>query len=392
MKRFLITILITASLAAIGYFGASSILHKDIKLPVIKENNKEVLISDKDIEKSIFKDNYKEAQKIVSKMTIEEKVGQLFLVQYNKNDVEYLSNFNVGGYLMFAKDFQNHTKESIKNEIDNNQSKNKYPLIIAVDEEGGFVTRVSRFTNFRNEKFLSPKNYYEQGGWELLEKTEKEKAELLKEIGVNLNLAPVADISTDENDFINNRAFGKGPKETSEFVRNMVKYANNNKINSCLKHFPGYGNNKDTHTGIAIDNRSYDSIKENDFLPFKAGIEEKVPCVLVSHNIITALDESHPASLSKEVISKLRNELGFTGIVMTDDLSMDAVGKYVENGEAATLAINSGNDMIITGNVVPMYKEVLKSIEDNKISEETINKAVLRIIAWKLNSSLFKGE
>lgn len=391
MKKFLIIILTVLGLAAIGYFGASSILHKDINIPVIKED-KEVLISDKDIEKSIFKDNYKEAQKIVSKMTIEEKVGQLFIVQYNKNDVEYLSNFNVGGYLMFAKDFQNHTKESIKNEIDNNQSKNKYPLIIAVDEEGGFVTRVSRFTNFRNEKFLSPRTYYEQGGWELVEKTEKEKADLLKEIGVNLNLAPVADVSTNENDFINNRAFGKGPNETSEFVRNMVKYANNNKINSCLKHFPGYGNNPDTHTGIAIDNRSYEEFKENDFLPFKAGIEENVPCVLVSHNIITALDESHPASLSKEVISKLRNELGFTGIIMTDDLSMDAVNEYVENNEAATLAINSGNDMIIAANVVPMYKEVLKSIEENKISEETINKAVLRIIAWKLNSNLFKGE
>ena len=392
MKKFFITILITAVLALTAYIIVSNVLPKHIELPINKDNNKEVLISDKDIEKSIFKDNYKEAQKIVSKMTIKEKVGQLFLVQYNKNDVEYLSNFNVGGYLMFAKDFQNHTKESIKNEIDNNQSKNKYPLIIAVDEEGGFVTRVSRFTNFRNEKFLSPRDYYQEGGWELVEKTEKEKAELLKSIGVNLNLAPVADISVNENDFINNRAFGKGPSETSEYVKNMVKYANNNKINSCLKHFPGYGNNPDTHTGIAIDNRSYESIKENDFLPFKAGIKESVPCVLVSHNIITSLDDKHPASLSKEVISKLRNELGFTGIIMTDDLSMDAVGEYVENGEAATLAINSGNDMIITGNVVPMYKEILKSIEDKKISEETINKAVLRIISWKLNSNLFKGE
>ena len=248
MKRFLIIVLIVSALAAIGYFGATSLLHRDLKLPVVKDNKEkqEVLISDKDIEKSIFKDDYKKARELVSKMTIEEKVGQLFLVQYNKNDVEYLSNFNVGGYLMFAKDFQNHTKDSIKEEINNNQSKNKYPLIIAVDEEGGFVTRVSRFTNFRNEKFLSPREYYEQGGWSLVESTEKEKAELLKGIGVNLNLAPVADVSTNPNDFINNRAFGKGSNETSEFVKNMVKYANNNKINSCLKHFPGYGNNADT--------------------------------------------------------------------------------------------------------------------------------------------------
>ena len=392
MKKIFIAILITVVLALTAYIVVPNILPKHIELPIKKDNTNETLISDKDIEKSIFKENYKKAQKIVSKMTIEEKVGQLFLVQYNKNDVEYLSNFYVGGYLMFAKDFQNHTKESIKEEIKNNQSKNKYPLIIAVDEEGGFVTRISRFKEFRNEKFLSPREYYNQGGWSLVEQTENEKANLLKNIGVNLNLAPVADVSENENDFIYNRAFGKNAKETSEFVKNMVKYANNNKINSCLKHFPGYGANPDTHTGIAIDNRSYEELKENDFLPFKAGIEENVPSILISHNIITSLDDKHPASLSKEVISKLRNELDFTGIIITDDLSMDAVKSYVENGEAATLAINAGNDMIITGDVVSMYKEILQSVKDKKIKEETINKAVLRIIAWKYNSNLFEEQ
>ncbi len=395
MKRFFISMLIPVVLALITYIVVSNILSKRVQLPIVRETkqeNKIKLIEDNDIKNSIFKDNYKEAQKIVSKMTLEEKVGQLFLVRYNKNDVEYLSNFNIGGYILFAKDFDGHTKESMKKEIDHDQELNKYPLIMGVDEEGGSVTRISRFKEFRNEKFLSPRDYYQEGGWDLLEKTENEKAKLLKSIGINLNLAPVADVSTDSNDFINIRAFGKGPNETSEYVKNMVKYANNNKINSCLKHFPGYGNNIDTHTGIAIDHRSYESIKENDFLPFKAGIEEKVPSILVSHNIITSLDENHPASLSGEVISKLRKELGFTGIIMTDDLAMDAVSEYVENGEAATLAINAGNDMIITSDVVPMYKEILQKVKDNEISERIINKAVLRIIAWKLNSNLFKGE
>lgn len=369
-------------------------VNNNTKIDFIDKKNKrteikEEYLTDSDIKNSIFKEYYDKARKIVSSMTLNEKVGQLFLVQYNKNDVEYLSNFNVGGYILFAKDFKDHTKESIKKEIENDQKLNKYPLIMGVDEEGGFVTRVSRYQNFRTEKFASPKYYYEQGGWDLLEQTENEKAKLLKEIGINLNLAPVADVSVNENDFIYTRSFGRSPQETSEFIKKMVSYANNNKINSCLKHFPGYGNNQDTHTGIAVDNRSYESIKENDFLPFKAGIEEKVPSILVSHNIITSIDDKHPASLSSEVISKLRNELKFTGIIMTDDLSMDAVKNYVENGEAATYAINAGNDMIITGNVVPMYKEIIKSVEDKKISEETINKAVIRIIAWKYYSGLF---
>lgn len=356
----------------------------------IEEKNiiKEKKINDKTITKGIFKNYYNKASKIVDKMTIEEKVGQLFLVRYNKNDVEYLSNFYPGGYILFAKDFQNHTKESLRKEIEHNQELNKYKLIIGVDEEGGYVTRVSRFPAFRSEKFASPRTYYEQGGYDLLEKMENEKATLLKEIGINLNLAPVADISTDENDFINNRTFGRDAKETSNYIKNMVKYANNNKINSCLKHFPGYGNNEDTHTGMAIDNRNYETFKENDYLPFIAGIEENVPCILVSHNIMMSVDNTYPSTLSEKVIKELRDTLGFTGIIITDDLSMDAVKKYVEDSSAATLAVNAGNDMLITSDFISMKNEVLNSLKEGIIKEETINKAVTRIIAWKYYSEL----
>ena len=356
----------------------------------IEEKNiiKEKKINDKTITKGIFKNYYNKASKIVDKMTIEEKVGQLFLVRYNKNDVEYLSNFYPGGYILFAKDFQNHTKESLRKEIEHNQELNKYKLIIGVDEEGGYVTRVSRFPAFRSEKFASPRTYYEQGGYDLLEKMENEKATLLKEIGINLNLAPVADISTDENDFINNRTFGRDAKETSNYIKNMVKYANNNKINSCLKHFPGYGNNEDTHTGMAIDNRNYETFKENDYLPFIAGIEENVPCILVSHNIMMSVDNTYPSTLSEKVIKELRDTLGFTGIIITDDLSMDAVKQYVEDSSAATLAINAGNDMLITSDFISMKNEVLNSLKEGIIKEETINKAVTRIIAWKYYSEL----
>ena len=217
---------------------------------------------------------------------------------------------------------------------------------------------------------------------------EREKSELLKSIGLNLNLAPVVDISTDEKDFIYNRSFGKDSEKTSEFAEKMVEYANNNNINSTLKHFPGYGNNKDTHTGIAVDEREYQSFVDNDYKPFEAGIKAKVPSILVSHNIVKCIDENYPSSLSKKVISELRNKLKFTGIIMTDDLAMDAVKSYVEDEKAATMAINAGNDMIITSDFMSMKNELLKSVENKEIKEETINKAVTRIIAWKLYSNL----
>ena len=344
-----------------------------------EKKEKKKYIEDYEIEESIFKDSYKKASKLVTDMTIEEKIAQLFLVRYDKTYPNKYKTTSPGGYILFAKDFQDHTKESIKNELDKAQSISKYPLILGVDEEGGYVTRVSRFENFRSEKFKSPKSYYEEGGETLLKETEKEKAELLKSIGINLNLAPVADVSTDENDFIYNRTFGRNATETSELIKKMVEYANESKINSCLKHFPGYGNNIDTHTGVAIDNRDYKEITENDYLPFIAGIEAKVPSILVSHNVINSIDSEYPASLSGKVIYELRNNLGFTGIIMTDDLAMDAVKSYVSDGNAATLAINSGNDMIITSDFETMYNEVLNSI----------NKAVLRIIAWKYESNLF---
>ncbi len=385
MKKLLLLILIVG-LGIGGYFYFNQ---DDSSTPKKnKEDKKVITLKDSDVKKSIFKKYYKQAIDTVQDMTTEEKVGQLFLVRYEYNDTEYLSNFNPGGYILFAKDLENHTKDSIKKELKEVNEKNKYPLIFGVDEEGGFVTRVSRFPEFRSEKFKAPKDYYLEGGYELLEKTETEKAKLLKEIGFNLNLAPVADVSTNENDFIYSRAFGKDASKTAEFISKMVGYANKNNINSCLKHFPGYGNNLDTHTGVAIDNRSYEQFKNEDFVPFEAGIKENVPSILVAHNVVKCMDPTYPASLSSKVIGELRNTLGFTGIIITDDLAMDAVKEYVENGESATLAVNAGNDMIITSDFVTMYKEVLASVNDKKISTDTLNKAVIRIIAWKYYSGI----
>lgn len=389
MKKLFLPITILLIIIGLYYFWNENNNQSTKKSNNTQSPIKENQVKNKEIYNSIFKEYYDEAEKIVNKMTLEEKIGQLFLVRYNRSDIKNQKDYFPGGYILFAKDFENHTKESIKQEIDDNQKISKYPLIIGVDEEGGYVTRVSRYPSFRKEKFASPKYYYEQGGYELLEKMETEKANLLKEIGINLNLAPVSDVSTSENDFIYNRAFGKPAQETAEFVEKMVEYANNNHINSCLKHFPGYGNNKDTHTGIAIDNRTYKSFVESDFLPFKSGIKANVPSILVSHNIISSMDKDYPASLSPIVIKELRENLGFTGIIMTDDLAMDAVKRYVENKEAATKAINAGNDMIITSDFIGMYQELQQSVKEGKIKEETINKAVLRIIAWKYYSNIF---
>lgn len=333
----------------------------------------------------LFFDYYQEASAVMEKMSLEEKVGQLFLVRYdNWSAKEQIKNYHPGGYVLFAKDFEDHTKTTIKNELDAHQKLSKIPLTFAVDEEGGYVTRVSRFSQFRTEKFKSNQYYYNLGGYDKLKEIEEEKANLLLSLGLNMNLAPVADVSTNSNDFMYIRAFGKDAKETSTFISNMVGYAKDSGISSCLKHFPGYGNNVDTHTGSAYDKRSYETFTSSDYLPFISGIEAGVPSIMVSHNVMEAVDNSYPSSLSKKVITgELREKLGFSGIVITDDLAMDAVKSYVTEGSAAVLAINAGNDMILTSDFETMYKEVLKAVNDGIIEKETVDNAVRRIIAWK---------
>ena len=198
-----------------------------------KEEPKQVVKKEED-SGNLFAKYEEKAKKIVEKMTLEEKIGQLFLVRYDKSSTDEWTSSYPGGYILFAKDIENHTKESLLKELTSLQEKNKYPLIIGVDEEGGTVTRVSRFPAFRINRFDSPRYYYEDGGYELLEQIEKEKAQLLKSVGINLNLAPVADISTNPDDFIYERSFGHSAEETATFIENMVTYANESNINACL--------------------------------------------------------------------------------------------------------------------------------------------------------------
>ena len=182
---------------------------------------------------------YDDARTIMADMSLEEKIGQLFFVRYDASSVnDEVSTYYPGGYVLFAKDFSDHTKEDMILELKNLQEHSTIPLALAVDEEGGIVTRVSRYPAFRDTPFSSPQDIFADGGYEALEQTEKEKAELLLSLGLNVNLAPVADVSVNPDDFIYSRSFGKDAKETATYIGNMVSYANDVGISSCLKHFP----------------------------------------------------------------------------------------------------------------------------------------------------------
>ena len=341
----------------------------------------------------LFGKYYSKAENFLEDMSLEEKIGQLFFVRYDKEQaLSDVSTYYPGGYVLFAKDFSDHTKESMLSELKTLQGASTTPLALAVDEEGGTVTSVSRYPNFRSERFLSPQEAYAKGGYDLLESLEKEKAQLLLSIGLNVNFAPVADVSINPEDFIYTRSFGQNAIVTAEYVQKMVQYANESGISSCLKHFPGYGNNVDTHTGISVDERSYENFLQNDFLPFQSGIDANVPMVMVSHNIVQSIDPEFPSSLSKKVVSELRNTLHFTGIVITDDLAMGAIDTYASESSAAVLAMTAGNDMMIVSDLPKLYQEILTAVENDEVSMNTIDVAVRRILAWKMSYGIIPTE
>lgn len=325
------------------------------------------------------------AQELLDGMTLEEKVGQMFIARCPETDAAQLAaDYHLGGYILFGRDFKDKTAEQVTTDIQSCQDAAEIPLLIAVDEEGGTVNRVSSNPNLRSSPFRSPQSLYSEGGLELVRSDAQEKCRLLESLGININFAPVCDVSQDPADFIYDRTLGRDAQETSQYVAAVVETMAEEGMGSVLKHFPGYGNNTDTHTGVAYDDRPYDTFLTSDFLPFQAGIAAGADMVLVSHNIVSAMDEASPASLSPEVHRVLREDLGFTGVIVTDDLVMDGVRDFAGDDEAAVLAVQAGNDLICCTDFQTQVPAVLAAVESGEITEEQIDAAVLRVLTMKL--------
>lgn len=326
---------------------------------------------------------------LLKTLSLEEKVAQMFIVRCPQKDAaNTIAQYQFGGYILFARDFKNKTKAQATADIKSYQKAAKVPMLIAVDEEGGKVNRVSLYKAFRDTPFLSPQELYAEGGLPRVKEDTVEKCALLRSLGINLNLAPVCDVSTNPDDYIYSRTFGQDAPQTAEYIKTVVSTMRANKMGSALKHFPGYGNNVDTHTGIAIDNRPLAQFRQSDFLPFQSGINAGAGVVLVSHNIVTAIDPNRPASLSSAAHRILRNELGFQGLIMTDDLSMGAIRDYTGGEEAAVMAVQAGNDLICCTDYKTQYAAVLKAVRDGRISEARINESALRILRYKFSAGL----
>lgn len=328
--------------------------------------------------------NYERAKEIVDNMSLEESLGQIYMVHHSTDSLEDVGTYHLGGFIFFGSDFRNKTKEDVLNMIDKLNDNSKIPLLLAVDEEGGIVTRISSNPNLASERFKSPRELYKEGGFDLIRDDTIKKNVILEGLHLNINLAPVLDISNDSKDYIYSRSIGLSPELTGVFAQTVIDASKNSKISYVMKHYPGYGKNSDTHKSRSLDTRSMEEI-ESDLIPFSKGIQSGGEAIMISHNIVETLDSNNPASISINNHNYLRNTLGFRGMVITDALNMGAT-EGIENMGIKSLV--SGNDILVTKNYKEDIKNILEGVSKGQVSSKYIRALAIKVIEWKISKGL----
>lgn len=354
-----------------------------------EESEKADALEDADAEQ---KEEISAVEKYVSSMDSAALAGQLVFCACPVNDAEiFIQDYQPGGIILFGNNIDGETRESLSEKLSQYQEKSPIPLLIGTDEEGGSVARVSGRESFRKQRFSSPRKLINAGGAEALAEEMQEKTILLTDLGINVNLAPVCDLASLESSFMYSRALPGSVDEVCVYISEMVAVMENGKLATVLKHFPGYGENGDTHTAEVIDEREKESF-DNDIKPFQAGINAGSCAVLVSHNIVKAYDDENPASLSKPIIDLLRDKLGSDVVAMTDDLDMAAISSRCSIEEAVVRAVEAGEDLVICGDGKRAIETLTDAINNGSISRERAEESVRRIINWKVKLGLIDIE
>lgn len=406
----LVVILVVALIAGVGVLSYMKLSeyqkeneHKDEvaeKLEELTGDETDVpVISEPDVEIEVPEvDPLEEALKAqIAEMTVEDKVAGLFFVtpesitgvgtavQAGNGTREALEEFPVGGIIYFKKNIQN--EEQIKEMITNTQTYSANRIFIGVNEEGGSVSSVSAKLDVEDVETAKT-----LGGNDTTDATYeagKTIGTYLKDLGFNVNFAPVADVITDsDNKLLGDRSFGSDATNVSNHVAAMVKGIEETGVSACVKGFPGIGSaNKDPEDGLSITERTLEEMQATEFESFKGAITEGADFIMVSNvaapNLIGG--EYIPSCLSKDIVKGiLREELGYEGIIITSPLNEVAVTDYYTSGDAAVMAIAAGADMILMPyNFEEAYYALLAAVLEGTISEERIDESLLRIYKVK---------
>ena len=348
-------------------------------------------------------DSNSTAQEILSSMTLEEKIGQLFMIQPDQLDpafgqkgfkyhktfsgilVKNIKKYPVGGVVLFGGNIKDKTQLKKFNAQVNASC--KIPPLIATDEEGGRVTRLAKTPALELKNVGTMEEIGSQNNVDKAFDAGFYIGSYLKDYGINWDFAPVTDVNTNpDNIVIGNRAFGSAPHLVAEMAYAYMIGLHESGVKGCIKHFPGHGDTKDdTHNDFVHIDKSWQELKSCELIPFERclGIADSVMIAHVTLNNVTG--DGLPASLSKELITgKLRGELGYKGIVLTDSLGMGAIKKHFTPGQAAVLAFNAGNDIILMpADFFKAYDGMLQAAKEGKISMKRIDESVLKILKFK---------
>mgnify|MGYP000180529889 CR=1 FL=1 len=373
----------------------------------------QVQISDNGEGEPIFQtaddeNSLKTSKSYLDNMTLEEKIGQMFIVCPEALNVsenaetaqavdtvtevmrENLEKFPVGGIAVFGKNITG--AEQLPRFISDLQSNSKYPLFVAVDEEGGNVARVANSGFFNVASYKSMAEVGKTDNPAKAEEVGRKIGFYLKKIGFNYDFAPVADVNTNpDNIVIGDRSYGNNPVTVGKMVSAQLDGLHKSGIIGTLKHFPGHGDTKDdTHSGYVSVNKSWDELKECELVPFITALP-KADMVMVSHiTAVNVTSDKLPTSMSETMITgKLRNELGYDGVIITDAMAMGAVADNYTSAEAAVTAVKAGVDIVLMPqNLDEAFNGVMNAVTDGEISMERLDESVLRILKMKAKYKL----
>ncbi len=339
---------------------------------------------------------------ILSSMTLREKVWQMMITEpegiidigtatvAGEKTKMAIEQYPVGGFVFFSKNIE--TRGQITDMIAGMQSYSKIPLFIAVDEEGGRVSRLGK-ADIGVMEFPPMAQIGASGDASKAAEVGDTFGRELSELGFNVDFAPVADIITvGDNEDIGDRSFGTDPYLTARMVSEEVRAMQQYNVCAVLKHFPGGGSTSaDTHSTLGITERTLDELRSAEFIPFKAGIDAGADMVMAAHIAAADIDGETPASMSGKILDILRGELGFEGVIVTDALNMGAITERYTSGEAAVASVKAGADILLMPTDANEAAEaMIEAVQNDEISEERIDESVVRILKLKLKRGIIE--
>ena len=334
---------------------------------------------------------------IVQNMTLDQKLGQMMIVQfvgptYSLDISTMISEYHVGAALLFTANNNISDKVQLKGLIRQMQSNAAIPMIVAIDQEGGTVDRLQALDGPRS----SAADIGATNNPEKAKAAGIQDAQDLASYGFNLNLAPVVDVTNVYNPQLEGRTYGNNVALVTKMAQAYLQgLQQSGKVSGTLKHFPGLGDvGVDPHNGVPNLYRSKSDLEAIDWAPYRTLTQQgNVHAIMVTHEIVHAIDSSVPSSLSYKVVTGiLRDELGFQGVIMTDSLTMEGITAYYTEDQAAAVAVEAGSDLLMgattPADVASMIQGIKQAIDSGTISQQRINDSVRRILMLKYQMGL----